>query len=707
MPSCESDLPRKDWTIGTLWPLARSHIGHEGRPNVTVLFTAATVAASALVWAFFTVHTIGIDDVGLFNPIYVYVNYGFVAYPTYLQFHSMSIHPPTHYFVVGLIMKAGIPLNYATQVPPFLLVLIAILVICRGTFSDTTKAALLISLFSSYWFVAGSWIMLSNSLGVRPDLHATLACFVGLVTLESGRLRNWNAVRLFIGSFLLTYASGLSYPMVTAFAGIFVYLFWVVRALGWRNGIKPAGSLVSGASLFGIPYLIFFVVPCWGDIIRLVMGAGALGGIAASVSSHLRLYQFTYGMLPDGDLIRLVFYPLALGIPTVFLSILILFSNRATRGIALASLPHLLFVLLLVERKWSYYLIPEFILYVCGLGVLVLTASRFLVAKIFARYRRVHKSVSGLILVALIVGSMALLPPKISTGPIWDELSIARAAGRQMLGPDALVGARFSRFYIFGETYSYVMIEPDLLWRSIDGLNVTAYFENFDAIAEDSHMSDVTLNEQKETLSSWYAKGVLHLRGFYKGRQEYPGYLLLAAHRPERVSGYALLQNQVAHFVERPDGDYLFVTAVCDANSLNTDAAMFHSSFLLPIQDSSKPRQELTEFMLRTGDYRSMQLLISSRCLIRDQIRFHLELLDPQQLLAVLADDPVIQFYDNLDAAVKARQQHLHIARQGRSGSQAIMVETLLFIGCLSLAFAAFARKAGIHKRFTKRSDSR
>lgn len=682
-------------------PGALPQSGDEGRLSTTVSLVAATVASSALVWAFFTVHTISLDDIGLFNPIYMYVNYGYVAYPTYYQFHSMFIHPPTHYFVLGLIMKAGIPLNYAAQVPPLLLVLIAIVVICRSPFANGTKIALLLSLFSSFWFLAGSWIMRLSSLGIRPDLHAALAFLAGLVTLESGRLRNWDATRLFIGSFLLTYASGLSYQMATAFSGILVYLFWAVRAIGWRNATKAVCSLVSGGALFGIPYLVLFVVPCWGDITRLVTGIGAIGGTAASVESHLRLYQLSYGMLPDGNLIRFIFFPLVLGVPTVLVSTPILFLNRTTRGMALASLPHLLFVLLLVQKKWGFYLIAEFIVYLCSLGVLVLASSSFIVEKI-VRYRRpdllsVLRALSGPVLIALIVSSVLLLPVKISIGPIPDEFAIARAAGRAMLGPDALVAARTSRSYIFGETYSYVMLEPDLYWRSIDGLNLTAYFDKFDAVVEDP-APGITLNEQKETLSSWYAEGLLNLRGFYRGHQEYPGYILLAAHRPELVEGYELLENeQVAHFVERREGNYTFFTAVCEVGSLNMGASMFHSSFLLPIQDSAKPQQELVELMLRTGDYLSAQLSISRKCAIRDRIQFQMELIDPQALLAILADDQVIQFFSDLDVAVNARQQHLHIARQGSP----TIAEMLLFAGCLLIVSAAFMRKS-----FTKRFDS-
>jgi len=611
----------------------------------------------------------------------MYVNYGIMTYPAYGQFHSMYVHPPTHYLVLALLMKAQVPLDYATQIPPFLLVLIGILLIIRSTFPDAVKVSLLFGLFG------GSMVpLLGFGFGVRPDLHFAFAFFTGLVALESGRLLNWDPKRLFLGSFLLSYASGLQYPGIMAFTGIFVYLVWVLKERAWgkllfrgrrgiflsfflpRRAVKPMASLVLGACLFGIPYLILFIIPEFLHIISFVRSAGAIGETAVSLSSHLRLYGAIYANLPAGVL-KSVFYPLAIGIPTVLLSTAILYSVRGTRGIALASIPQMLFLLLIVQRKWSFYLIPEFMLYLCSLSMLAIMTSNSFVGKFLPRHRRLVIPVSSVILIlALLVGrgiyplEYAVWTPDVhavefTLEPRLDELAIARAAGRQMLGPDALVGARIARSYIYGEAFSY-MIEPDLLWRSIAGLNLTAYFGKFDAIAEDSFRSDATNNEQHKSLSSWYADRMLNIRGFYfSSRQSSLSYLLLSPHRPEVVHGYSILRSeQVVYFEERPDGDYVFVAAVCDASSLNVPAtALFHKSYLLPLQSGSRSQQEVLTFVLKTESYLAVHSEIMSKCAIRDEIRLGSETLEPDQLMASLADDRRVEFYETLKDALAAR----------------------------------------------------
>jgi len=621
---------------------------------------AFTVVVSALVWAFFIERRIGLDDLGLFNPIYMFVNYGVLTYPTYGYFHSMIVHPPLHYLVLGLLMKAGIPAHYAQSIPPFLLILIGVLITVRSKFPEAIKIALLFSL------IAGSlipWRALFGDYGpgvVRPDLHLALAWFVGLIALESGRLCNWNPRRLFLGSFLLTYASALHYPAIIAWTGVFIYVIWVVKAQGWRTSVKPVGSLILGVCLFGIPYLILYLVPNWLDIMIFLKSAEPIGGILASFSKHLQTYNWIYANLMSREVLtRFLFYPLALGIPTVLISVAVFFWVKATRGIAIASLPYTLFLLLFIQRKFGYYYIPEFMLYLSGLAVFAILAMNWVSVRIFQRYRKLTTPAFTVVLILiLLVGTPWLQAAEISPQPRLDELAIARAAGRQILGPNALVGARIARSYIYGETYSY-MIEPDVLWRNIDGLNLTEFFEKFDAIGEDGFRSDATYNEFNESLSSWYVGRILNIRGFYfSSRHSDLSYLLLSVQRPESLEGYALLKTwQVLHFREQTDGDYVFAAVVCDAGSLNTirTPVSFWNSYLLPVQSNVRPQKELVTFISKTEDYLSLRPSISSRCVIRDEIRLQAKLLDSDQLLATLTNDRPIQFHDSLEAAINAR----------------------------------------------------
>ena len=82
----------------------------------------------------------------------------------------------------------------------------------------------------------------------------------GVLLLESGRLDNWNRTRLFAGAFILTWASGVHYYAGFSFLGVAVYMVWAVLSLGWKAAWRPILMLTAGGSLFGIPYLVFFLV---------------------------------------------------------------------------------------------------------------------------------------------------------------------------------------------------------------------------------------------------------------------------------------------------------------------------------------------------------------------------------------------------------------------------------------------------------------
>src|SRR5262249_1435546 len=93
------------------------------------------------------------------------------------------------------------------------------------------------------------------------------------VALETGRRANWDLHRLFLGAFLLTFASGLQWFSSGAFLGVAVYVVWVLISLGPRRVLPVVSSLVAGGLLFGIPYLVLFVLPDW-DLIKVVMNIG-------------------------------------------------------------------------------------------------------------------------------------------------------------------------------------------------------------------------------------------------------------------------------------------------------------------------------------------------------------------------------------------------------------------------------------------------
>src|SRR5260370_18574606 len=542
----------------------------------TVWLVAAAVLVCATGWFFFSELHINLDTIGLFNPVYMYLRYGRMTYPTYTFFHFMIVHPPTHYFAVAFLMKAGIPFQYAISIPAFLLALLTFVAIVTGKFSNLVKVSLLCgSLIGVFQIMA---------IDLRPDLDMALAWFAGLVTLEAGRLERWDSKRLLLGAFLLTAASGTHYTGTLGWLGALVYVVWCILDLGWRNALKPVLSVILGGCLFGIPYLVLFVIPHWPAINSFVRSAHATGRVLTSIHSHAETYKLLY-LNCATPVSRTVFFALRAGIPVVVIAFPVLLFVRQLRGLALASLPQLLFFLLFIQRKPNVpgYLFPEFILFGCAICVVFVMV-----------LLRVEKACGPRFHWALPISSIVLVTVVLRITP-WmqythlrariNELDIARAAGRTILGPNALVGARLSRFYTNGGAYSY-MIEPDLLWRNIADLDMKSYFATFDAIAEDPFMSDATSNEQRKTLTSWYAEEALQLRGFFFANpsnvQSGLSYLLLSSNKSDAIQGYRLqADNQVAQFKEEAGGEEIFVAAICDSQFRLVSAQLDFSEFFL------------------------------------------------------------------------------------------------------------------------------
>lgn len=643
--------------------LARASLATTSQSPGVHRYVVGAVALAVLfcvaVWAFFVEPSLGIDDIGLFNPTYMYVHYGSVTYPTYGFFHEMIVHPPTHYFILGCLLKFGVPTSYVPAVPPFLLIVLSIWLISSSRFPPAVKLGLLFgmlegSLIPSYLFPNPK----AFSFGFRPDLHMAFAWFAGLIALETGRLDDWNPKRLLLGGLLLTYASTLHYVAFLAWTGVLVYMLWVVRVRTWRTATGPLLAMAVGGCLIGIPYLLIFVVPHWHDIMTFVGSVDAMGGFGSSLRAHLDAYHLLYYSLAQQSSSRILFLPLHAEVPVVVISTVTLWLVPATRGIALASLPHLTILLLAVHHKWPAYLIPELILYVCGLAVCLLYGLSQLVKDI--KLERVFLPASALFAIAvLLLGTRWLNEAEMTLRPRVLEMNIARVAGRQILGANALVGARIARSYTNGGDLSY-MVEPDLLWRKIGDLNINDYFERFDAIAEDSFSSELTSNERRESLASWYAGGALNLRGFYFSSL-YPdlSYLLLNVHRPTQFQGYGVLPNhKVAHFQGDSDGAFVFVAATCEVGGLNRFPLnpVLRNAYLLPAPAlTGVSQKQLETFVVPTNVYEQMAPRIASQCSIRDKILISEEDVDAHRFVAPLKDDEPIRFFEHLDDAVKAR----------------------------------------------------
>jgi hypothetical protein len=311
---------------------------------------------------------------------------------------------------------------------------------------------------------------------------------------------------------------------------------------------------------------------------------------------------------------------------------------------------------------------PEFMLYFAGLGVAACVVLDWLARRAASRQSERLVFAFGVLMSAvLLVSSPVLRTVRISREPRVHESAIARAAARQMLGPNALVGSRRTLlFYASGGAY-YFDVEQELLRRSSPSRILTQthyprdpaeYLRTFDALAETHYVSDWTLNEERKSLISWYAEGALHLRGFYFSSQTfYLNFLLLSAHPTASVQGYGLAENRdVVHFKPQPAGDHVFVAAICRVGDFPYALKReFDAAFRLPDAGAGTGQEEVRTFVSAAKEYYSYRPVILQRCSVRDEIALQQEQVKARELLATLADDKPIRFPETLEQAVEER----------------------------------------------------
>lgn len=625
---------------------------------------AVLIAGSVLIVGFFVDREGRVDELGLYNPIYTYLHHGKMTYPVHYQFDSMTIHPPVHYLEIARLMEIGLSLYQAEAVPKLIMTLVILFLIYHGRFPSGVKLGLMFGFLSASVFLSPEWAGFMYS--IRPDLHLALAWFAGLIALEVARLDNWNGVKLFLGSFLLTYASGLHYFGAIAFTGVFVYVLWAYRELGLARAKTKILALVAGGCLFGLPYLIFFVVPYWDGIWDIVTEVQGDGGLAEAVARHIASYDNWAQRLAEelpARLVTTIFtWPIMrLRLPAVFVSTLLLLIWPGTRGIALASMPLPLSVLLYSQAKSAGYYVPEFMLYLSGVAILTIMSFVWLSRRVMhSNHHWLTTPIAAAVVGIGVLSSNPLLSEaELSLKPRVHEMRIARAVGREIVGRSALVGGRIGLWYAAGATHWYD-VAADLLWREVLEVDVSAYFSNFDAIAEYDHMSDVTLNLRHMSLPSWYADGTLDLLGFYFSESHSNlSFLLLNVQPAAEVVGYGLKDGQLFRFQEHPGGDYIFAAMLCPINArLSEDRSdlTFFNTLLLPKANKGDQQMAVTTLVMARDKYKVARFAAASACQRRDEIAGYLRPVDVDVLLAkLITEDQTVRFYPTLMDAVLAK----------------------------------------------------
>jgi len=527
------------------------------------VFIFACLVAFLLVLAAYATDHIGyVDELGLYNPSYMFAHYGNLTYPVYGNFDSViAIHPPVHVGAIGALARLGFTWYYAEATPAFLWFLLGIVLIVRGPFPAIMKLALLFSIaFLLHGSGPGADGFGFNIFGTRPEGHVQAAWLAGLLLLESGRLENWRKAKLFAGAFALAWGSGVHYYAVASCLGVVVYMIVAVWQLGWRKALPAVTALAAGACLFGIPYVFCFLLPNQRYIERAVSSSQGSGGILAAVGMHLSLYRTWARGSQVEPLMRLV---LGTGVPLMVFSTAILGTIRCTRVLAWAALPMQAFIFFAASHKTSAYLIHEVALFGFALSMGALVVAGKLASHIpKTDVRKLFLPVSaGLLCLYLAIGNRTLAASRISLQPHLHEADVARAAARDILGYSAVVASDIALWYASGGAYWY---RPPSAWPIRRPSDAVHFMECFDAVAACEFSSAVTGGAPWESISFLYGDGSLKLSGFYFGHSD-PDlqFVLLHPHPAAPLAGYAARGERLFRFDQAAGGDREVISALC------------------------------------------------------------------------------------------------------------------------------------------------
>lgn len=640
--------------------------------NVVFLVCALILLSAAAVYAMFADREITFDEAGLYNPVYMFQHYGKMTYPAHGSFFAMIIHPPAHYYAVALLMGCGLSLFHAAGLIPVLLFAILLFVLYRSRISIAPKFGLMLGTFCGIFVWTPAHTM-------RPEFSLAVAWMGGLIALESGRLAEWDWRYLFGGAALVAYASVVHYPAYFSIFGVAVYVIWAWLVLPRDKARKRIIVLCAGVAIVWLPYLMFNVYPNRHAILQLLRSAESGWTLFAALRRHRECYRAwsdAYQFFAQQPFVRDLLTPiLQLRIPAVFLGAPLLLFFPTSRGVALASLPHLLFMVFGAQHKQigiPGYFAPEFAIYLAGVVSLILDLA-------MRAWRLLRIAPIGAL--GAWVAIAAVMGLSLHDRPVFenrsklvsdlDELELARAVSRKLLGPNAFVGSTSVVVWFTSGAQHFYLVSPDLLWTpSIANLDRRAYFSQFDALVTDPFQTWLTQNRERENITSSYLEGILHLRSFYvadrrAGSDSELSLMYYSVRPPTQLSGFAVRERRVYRFDEDRAGNYVFFCATCPISDLKNNGQFdFFSTSYFPLKTDSPPwsRADCGEqtpvirtLLVPRSTFEQDVLPAARRCIPRTVVSGRLEQVDRNALLSELrTQDLPIRFHRNIDDAFVA-----------------------------------------------------
>jgi hypothetical protein len=623
--------------------------------RATIISCAAVLALSMSLVAFRTERQFGLEETGLWNAPYTFAHYGKLAFPVYgywyeAAYDRLFVHPPTHYLVVGLLLKLGASLYYAEAIPVLFFILLSICLIARSLLPFRLKLGLLLG------YGAGAGVCSTLGAGdyffhLRPDAHAATAWFAGLLLLDDARQRNWPLSTLFAGALVLTCASTIHYFALFGFLGAVIYLAFAARQLPRPKLFAAAAAVAAGGLLVGVPFLYRFVLYNLTELLFLNHAYQAQGDWFSILERNFSIYP---GMVAGlGSHPPLLYalplkWALALSIPPFAVAAALLLLFRDLRPLALAALPLPLFIFFYSPRKLFSYLYPEVFLFLCGLWIVLAAAALWVSGRYLgSRVRRyTGPALAACFLVAFAVRTPPLRQIRFLERVPDHEMTVARAAAREIVGRNAAVASQHSLWYVGGAQY-WLDLTKDVFWK-LPELDLKTYFSRLTAVAvvSESFVNSTTgLNEV-----SLYDEGIVHLLGFFVARDfSYPGWCWFTPDESRPVQSFFPVGGKLHRFVEDPEGGYSLLSLA--GRIQPGEAGRIHSiesltaSLLLYLPNDDEPGQRTVVLLVAADENKAaVAAALPSHLTIRETISGRVEPVDTGALAGNLDYDEIIRF---------------------------------------------------------------
>jgi hypothetical protein len=602
------------------------------------------------------------DDLGLYNPIHVWLTTGHWAYPIYGQFDGMSVHPPFRYMEIAFLMKTGIPLYVALAIMPAIFTAISVSLLYASDWEPEIKVAACLAMISL-------WLVMFYSISIRPDAELTISWIAGLLALEYARQVKWHLYATMAAGALMTYASVMHYFGTLGLLGAAFYLIPIWRSDGFRAMLPIARKIIAGGACVLVPYLTLYIIPNW-RYYEHVFDEGYPSLTAGSPwKNHFDLYSQLASRLSASDQFSpsIISLPVMAGIPPLVISALGFAMWPQIRLFGLAGLPMVLFVLI-QSRKWVTYLYPEYFATILGFLLLVFTAM-WLVAAVLQRIVG-RDALRVQLICAFFVFCIFYLfhPNKILNAAMAEikapkilEQDIARAAAKLAVGDGTLVGGRLSLWYVSGATRWYD-IRRDTLWQNNSYLDLANYFKRFDYIVDDGFMSDASSNTPRAGISTWYGNDLLSLRGFYLGSNYDISYIRLTT-TPGPIIGHIYSSGTLSEFREQVNGFATLVTAFCQARRPELESLALKYPMvrlLLPEGGEAKVdgvgpgQQELILAFSQSGNQILTEISVLAGCGVKQIIHGTVKKLDLATVLPLARYDQNVMDFEMMQTQLRA-----------------------------------------------------